>query len=49
MVDSVKTGKFTDEGVTPGQYDEYKVRAKASKTISQFSNSAVVYGAVAPV
>jgi hypothetical protein len=45
MVDSVKSGKFTDEGVTPGQYYEYKVRAKASKTISQFSNSAVVYGA----
>ncbi len=30
--------------VTPGQYYEYKVRAAAPKSVSNFSNSAVVYG-----
>ncbi len=35
---------FTDTGIVPGQYYEYKVRAVAAKTISNFSNSAVVYG-----
>ena len=35
---------FTDENVTPGQYYEYKVRAVAAKNVSDFSNSAVVYG-----
>jgi len=35
---------FTDTGVTPGQYYEYKVRALAAQTESQYSNSAVVYG-----
>lgn len=36
---------FVDNtGVTPGQYYEYKVRAVAANTISNFSNSAVVYG-----
>jgi len=35
---------FTDAPVTPGQLYEYKVRAKAAKTISHFSNSSVVYG-----
>lgn len=39
-----KETKFTDAPVTPGQYYEYKVRAKASKNVSLFSNSAVVYG-----
>lgn len=45
---AVKRPKFTDEGVTPGQYYEYKVRARASKNVSLFSNSAVVYGLVKP-
>lgn len=36
---------FTDTGITPGQYYEYKVRAVAAKSVSNFSNSAVVYGA----
>lgn len=35
----------TDSPVTPGQYYEYKVRAVASTNVSNFSNSAVVYGA----
>ena len=35
----------TDTGITPGQYYEYKVRAIAAKSVSNFSNSAVVYGA----
>jgi hypothetical protein len=36
--------RFTDTGVTPGQYYEYRVRAVAPKNTSNFSNSAVVYG-----
>jgi len=36
--------RFKDEGVTPGQYYEYRVRAKASQNVSDFSNSTVVYG-----
>ena len=40
-----KKQSFTDMGVTPGQYYEYKVRAVAAKSVSHFSNSAVVYGA----
>jgi len=43
---AVKKPAFIDEGVTPGQYYEYKVRARASKNVSLFSNSAVVYGMV---
>jgi hypothetical protein len=35
---------FVDTGVTPGQYYEYRVRAVAAKNVSQWSNSAVVYG-----
>lgn len=34
-----------DSPVTPGQYYEYKVRAVASTNVSDFSNTAVVYGA----
>lgn len=36
---------YLDTPVTPGQYYEYKVRASAAKSVSNFSNSAVVYGA----
>ena len=39
-----KKQRFEDTGVTPGQYYEYRVRAIASTSISNFSNSAVVYG-----
>ena len=39
-----KKQDFKDEGVTPGQYYEYRVRARASQTLSDFSNSTVVYG-----
>lgn len=35
---------FSDDNVTPGQYYEYKVRAVAAKNVSDFSNTAVVYG-----
>ncbi len=35
---------ITDTGITPGQYYEYNVRAVAAKSVSNFSNSAVVYG-----
>ena len=35
---------FTDTGISPGQYYEYRVRAVTAKSISNFSNSAVVYG-----
>ena len=37
--------RHTDTPVTPGQYYEYKVRAVAPRSMSNFSNSAVVYGA----
>ncbi len=39
-----KKQTFQDEGVTPGQFYEYRVRAVAAQTMSSFSNSAVVYG-----
>lgn len=39
-----KKQRFVDEGVTPGQYYEYRVRAVASTSVSAWSNSAVVYG-----
>ena len=41
---TTKKQSFTDTPVTPGQYYEYRVRAVAAKSISNFSNSAVVYG-----
>jgi hypothetical protein len=42
---TTKKQSFEDTPVTPGQYYEYKVRAVASKSVSNFSNPAVVYGA----
>ncbi len=41
---TTKKQSFTDAPVQPGQYYEYKIRAVAAKSISNFSNSAVVYG-----
>jgi hypothetical protein len=41
---TTKKQSFTDSGVTPGEYYEYRVRAVAAKSVSNFSNSAVVYG-----
>lgn len=41
---TAKRQTFTDTPVTPGQYYEYRVRVVASKSVSNFSNSAVVYG-----
>ena len=37
---------FSDTPVTPGQYYEYKVRARAATEYSPFSGTAVVYGVV---
>jgi hypothetical protein len=36
---------FSDAGVKPGQYYEYKVRAVRGDSVSEFSPSAVAYGA----
>ena len=44
IVATTKRQDHEDRGVTPGQYYEYKVRAVASSNVSNFSNSAVVYG-----
>lgn len=41
---SVKRQVHLDMPVTPGQYYEYKVRAVAAQSTSNFSNTAVVYG-----
>lgn len=41
---TTKKQSFLDSPVTPGQYYEYKVRAVAAKSVSNFSNPAVVYG-----
>ena len=41
---ATKRQSFTDKPVTPGQYYEYKVKAVAATTMSNWSNSAVVYG-----
>jgi hypothetical protein len=40
-----KKQSFSDPGVTPGQYYEYKVRAVAARNASDFSNTSVAYGA----
>ena len=44
LLATTKKQTFTDAPVTPGQYYEYKTRALAAKSVSHFSNSAVVYG-----
>lgn len=36
---------YDDSDVKPGQYYEYKVRAVRGEAVSEFSGSAVVYGA----
>lgn len=46
MHGTTKRQSFTDSGVTPGQYYEYKVRAVAARSVSNYSNSAVVYGVI---
>jgi hypothetical protein len=45
IIAATKKQTYADTPVTPGQYYEYKVRAKAAKSVSNYSNSAVVYGA----
>lgn len=42
---TVDEPKFEDSGVKPGQYYEYKVRAVRGEESSDFSSSAVAYGA----
>ncbi len=37
---------FIDSPVVPGQFYQYRVRAVAAQTISHYSNTAVVYGAM---
>ncbi|MEP6848972.1 MAG: hypothetical protein ABI999_08945, partial [Acidobacteriota bacterium] len=44
LLATTKKQTFTDAPVTPGQYYEYKARASAARSVSHFSNSAVVYG-----
>ncbi|MEQ1922683.1 MAG: hypothetical protein ABL952_09255, partial [Pyrinomonadaceae bacterium] len=38
--------RLIDTPVSPGQYYMYKVRAVGARSVSNFSNVAVVYGAV---
>ena len=38
------SGTFEDSPVKPGQYYEYRVRAKSGDAVSDFSESAVAYG-----
>ena len=42
---TVSEPMFDDQGVKPGQYYEYKVRAVRESEVSEFSPSAVAYGA----
>jgi len=42
VVAVTKKQTFVDSGVTPGAYYQYKVRAVAAKTVSNFSNTAVI-------
>lgn len=45
LVGTTTQQKWNHEGVTPGEYYEYHVRARAARnSVSAFSNSAVVYG-----
>ena len=44
LISTTTKQSFTDTPVTPGQYYEYKARAVAAKSVSNFTNSAVVYG-----
>jgi hypothetical protein len=45
MVSGASKQSFTDQPVVPGQYYEYKVRAKAAAGVSEFSEAVGVYGA----
>lgn len=44
VLSTAKKQSFTDTPVVPGQLYEYKVRATAARSVSNFSNSAVIYG-----
>ncbi len=46
IIAAIRRQAYSDTPVTPGQYYEYKVRAVAATNTSNFSNSAVVYGAI---
>jgi hypothetical protein len=43
VLGSTKKQSYVDTPVEPGRFYEYKVRAVATKTVSNFSNPAVVY------
>jgi hypothetical protein len=43
---TTKRQSFIDRPVTPGQFYEYRIRAVAARAVSNFSNSAIVYGIV---
>jgi len=45
LLATTKKQSFTDAPVTPGQFYEYRARATAARSVSHYSNSAVVYGA----
>jgi len=45
LLATTTTQKYKHEGVTPGQFYQYRVRAQASRNnVSDWSNEAVVYG-----
>lgn len=44
VLSTTKKQSFTDTPVVPGQFYEYKVRATAARSVSNFSNAAVIYG-----
>jgi len=44
LLDTTRDQTFEDAPVTPGQYYEYKVRAKKEDGVSELSESVVVYG-----
>jgi hypothetical protein len=46
LLDTTSKQSFSDSPVVPGQYYEYKVRAKAATATSAFSGTAVVYGVI---
>ena len=45
LIAVTKKQVYLDRSVAPGAYYNYKVRAVAPKSVSNFSNTAVVYGA----
>lgn len=49
LVGTTQAQKWTHEGVTPGEFYQYRVRAQAARgVVSEWSNTAVVYGIAPP-